>query len=132
MKKWLIYSLCLVFFLIGVKVAVATELIYTPVNPAFGGSPLNGQYLLNQATAQDKFKDKSLAFPQQTFKERLENMLLSAMAAKIAGDIFGEEGLTPGTYTIGSYVINVTTNGQKIAINIVGPDGQTTIEIPYF
>ncbi|MBV6271510.1 curli assembly protein CsgF [Alcaligenaceae bacterium CGII-47] len=30
---------------------VASQLIYTPVNPAFGGSPLNGPYLLQKAQA---------------------------------------------------------------------------------
>ena len=29
----------------------ATELTYTPVNPNFGGSPLNGAFLLNEAAA---------------------------------------------------------------------------------
>ncbi|MCX8042556.1 MAG: curli assembly protein CsgF [Desulfobacterota bacterium] len=34
----------------------ASELVYTPVNPSFGGSPLNGQWLLGYAGAQNKFK----------------------------------------------------------------------------
>ena len=29
--------------------ANATELVYTPVNPSFGGSPLNGAWLLGNA-----------------------------------------------------------------------------------
>lgn len=32
--------------------ALAGQLIYTPVNPSFGGNPLNGPYLLNSAQAQ--------------------------------------------------------------------------------
>ena len=31
--------------------ANAADLTYTPVNPNFGGSPLNGSFLLNQAAA---------------------------------------------------------------------------------
>lgn len=31
--------------------AVAGQLTYTPVNPSFGGSPLNGPYLLQKAQA---------------------------------------------------------------------------------
>ena len=30
----------------------ASELIYRPTNPSFGGDPLNGNWLLSQATAQ--------------------------------------------------------------------------------
>ena len=32
--------------------AAASELIYHPVNPTFGGNPLNGSFLLSQAQAQ--------------------------------------------------------------------------------
>ena len=38
--------------LIGLASAAAvqaTELVYTPVNPSFGGNPLNGTWLLNNA-----------------------------------------------------------------------------------
>ena len=30
----------------------ASELVYRPTNPTFGGDPLNGNWLLSQATAQ--------------------------------------------------------------------------------
>jgi curli production assembly/transport component CsgF len=32
--------------------AIATEMVYHPVNPSFGGNPLNGTFLLQQAQAQ--------------------------------------------------------------------------------
>ncbi|PSJ60810.1 curli assembly protein CsgF [Pseudaminobacter soli (ex Li et al. 2025)] len=34
--------------------APASELVYRPINPSFGGDPLNGNWLLSQATAQTK------------------------------------------------------------------------------
>lgn len=37
---------------IGVPHAFASELVYRPINPSFGGDPLNGNWLLSQATAQ--------------------------------------------------------------------------------
>jgi len=33
--------------------AMASQLIYTPVNPSFGGNPLNGSFLLNKAQAEN-------------------------------------------------------------------------------
>lgn len=39
--------------------ASATELVHTPVNPAFGGNPLNGTWLLNNAQAQNDHDDPS-------------------------------------------------------------------------
>lgn len=32
----------------------AAQLIYRPTNPSFGGDPQNGNWLLSQASAQDK------------------------------------------------------------------------------
>lgn len=32
--------------------ASASDLIYKPINPSFGGDPLNGNWLLSQATSQ--------------------------------------------------------------------------------
>src|SRR3974390_2577099 len=41
--------------------ARATSIVYTPVNPSFGGNPLNGPVLLNSANAQNRFKDPAAA-----------------------------------------------------------------------
>ena len=35
--------------------ALGGELVYTPVNPSFGGNPINGSHLLNTANAQNNF-----------------------------------------------------------------------------
>ena len=45
--------------------AQATELVYTPVNPAFGGNPLNGTWLLNNAQAQNDYDDPDLKFSRE-------------------------------------------------------------------
>ena len=34
----------------------ATEIIYTPINPSFGGNPLNANMLLSKAQAQNKHR----------------------------------------------------------------------------
>lgn len=35
--------------------AMAGQLIYTPVNPSFGGNPLNGSYMLQSAQSQKRY-----------------------------------------------------------------------------
>ena len=35
--------------LIACTTVGATEIVYTPINPSFGGNPLNGTWLLNNA-----------------------------------------------------------------------------------
>ena len=39
--------------------ASASELIYRPTNPSFGGNPLNSSHLLGTANAQNDYKDPS-------------------------------------------------------------------------
>jgi hypothetical protein len=52
-------SLCLI---LGFFTAWATELVYTPINPSFGGNPLNGQFLLGIAQAQNSFTEEFKGF----------------------------------------------------------------------
>lgn len=70
--------------------APAEELIYVPVNPAFGGNPLNGNWLLNNAQAQDTFEDpdaKSEDLAGQSeldrFNDTLERIALSRIASQL-------------------------------------------------
>ncbi|NOP35813.1 curli assembly protein CsgF, partial [Klebsiella pneumoniae] len=72
--------------------AQATELVYTPVNPAFGGNPLNGTWLLNNAQAQNDYddpdlKDRSSAFAGTTALERFSNQLESRMLSQLLDNI---------------------------------------------
>ena len=50
MPKHLYLALALAF----PAAASAGELVYQPVNPSFGGNPLNGPNLLNSANSQNK------------------------------------------------------------------------------
>lgn len=114
--------------------ALATEIIYTPVNPSFGGSPLNSSHLLNSANAQNEFQDDELDAIEE-FEDQLRRRLLSEISRKITTDTFGDEGLTAGTYTIGDYSIDVdtgSTDGIIVEIQDFSTGGTTTIEIPRF
>lgn len=80
--------------------ASATEIIYRPVNPSFGGDPLNGSSLLNSANSQNRFKDPNApgaaGFTQQTpvqqFSESLQRSILSRIAATISGQFVDASG----------------------------------------
>ena len=97
--------------------AQATELVYTPVNPAFGGNPLNGAWLLSNAQAQNDHKDPDLedgtpgTTALQRFTSQLESRLLSQLLTNI------ENGNT-GSLTTDSFLID-----------IVDVDGSLTIVI---
>ena len=42
--------------------ASASQLVYRPINPSFGGDPLNGNWLLSQASAQGEGASQSPGF----------------------------------------------------------------------
>ncbi|GAA5234915.1 curli assembly protein CsgF [Verticiella sediminum] len=100
--------------------AHATELIYYPVNPAFGGSPLNGNWMLGLAQAQNKHKDPDAdtgfgglnTSPLQNFNDALERAVLSQLAAAASSQIMGTDGsLRPGTVQTGNYIIDIVDLG---------------------
>jgi curli production assembly/transport component CsgF len=106
-------------FLAWPSLAAATNIVYTPVNPSFGGNPLNGPVLLNSANAQNSHKDPSAAnggyttpSALDTFNQRLQSMILDRVATSITGSIFDANGkLKTGT---------VDTSGFSIAIVDLG------------
>ena len=144
MKKFLVCIFCLfvgVLFLMPGRPAIATELIYTSVNPSFGGNPLNGAFLLNQATLQNKFKEEkavrepiSPKSPLERFTQQLEYSVFNRMANRIVDTAFGEDTLQPGEYTFGNYKVSVTTNagGITTVITEISTGNTTTIQIPYY
>lgn len=120
---------------------MATELVYTPINPSFGGNPLNGAMLLNKAQSQNKHTapriEKSYA---ERFQESLERAYISRMVREITdtafGDniddsIFGEDS----TFVSGDYQIKVlTSNPDSLTVEITNTitGDVTIIEIPRF
>ena len=141
MKRLLVCVFCLLFgvlFLMSGRPANATELIYTPVNPSFGGSPFNGAWLLQSATLQNKFQEgRPLRVPKsplERFTEQLEYSVFSRMANRIVNAAFGEDTLQPGEYIFGNYNMSVTTDASGITtvITEISTGNTTTVQIPYY
>lgn len=100
--------------------ARASELVYVPVNPNFGGNALNGSALLNAAQAQNKTKDPEAIAPKQStqqnalqqFNDLLERSVLNRLAAAATGSIVGSTGeLIPGTVETGNFTIEIVDLG---------------------
>jgi len=116
----------------------ASELVYAPINPSFGGNPLNGNFLLSQATAQNKFREPTPAFsasnPMQTFQDTLTRSLLSMLAGKIAETSFGNGTVASDVpYEFNGYSILVHDQGNSMLVTITDPlGGQTTMTVGRF
>ncbi|MBM7059189.1 curli production assembly protein CsgF [Pseudomonas sp. UL073] len=96
--------------------AQATELVYTPVNPSFGGNPLNGTYLLNNAQAQNDHSDpnvtpRAAASSLERFTSQLESRLLSQLLSNI------QDGNT-GSLTTDAFIIDMVDDGGQLSIVI--------------
>jgi len=119
----------------------ATELVYTPINPSFGGSPLNGSMLLNKAQSQNKHKAPTI---EQTYGEKfqdsLERTYLNRMVREITDMAFGDEiddSIFNGDsiFMTGDYEIQIiTSTSDSITVRITNTsDGTiTVIEVPRF
>lgn len=140
MKKRFLFYVCLVFggllFLTSGTIVTATELIWEPINPSFiGGSPLNGSFLLNEAQAQNNTKDdvtKKSAL--QDFNDTLNRQILYRLSSKLVDAAFGEQGVNPGHYQMGNYIIDVTSDASGLSVHIVDTStgNDTTVQIPYY
>ena len=65
--------------------ATATELVYTPINPSFGGSPLNASFLMSKAQSQNNHTAESREKDFVTrFKESLERNIINSITRGVA------------------------------------------------
>lgn len=102
--------------------ACATELVYVPVNPSFGGYAANGPGLLASASATNKHTDHGLGgaspfnqTPLQQFNETLERMVLNQLASAATSKLMGQDGkLVPGTFSTANFIITVTDLGGGV------------------
>lgn len=127
--------------MVSLSHAHASELVYTPINPSFGGSPLNGSMLLNKAQSQNKHKapinEKSYA---EKFQDSLERAYINRMVREITDLAFGE-GVDDSIFNqdsifmSGDYEIQVLTSGvDSIIVQITNTvTGEVVVvEVPRF
>lgn len=111
--------------------ANASEMVYTPINPSFGGHPNNGSFLLGSASAQKQFsEEREEQTPLQEFNERLQRSLLGRITSVVTRDIVDSDGnISPGTFETVDYTIIVTdTGGGLIKIETIDKvTGESTI-----
>lgn len=120
-------------------VAKAQDFVYEPKNPAFGGgNTFNYSWLLSSAQAQSTAVDPAAAKgtatqdPLAAFASNLNQQVLSQLSNRLIASQFGSGAIKPGSYTVGSYQIQVTpgANGISVQVTDTSTGNQTTITIP--
>jgi curli production assembly/transport component CsgF len=131
--------------LVPVGAATATELVWVPINPSFGGYAGNASWLMASAQAQNKFVKKADPYkppasdPVKDFETRLNSQLLYQLASKIVSEAFGEDSLLPADqpeahYSVGNFKVDISTDLTKIMITLTdtATGAATTVEVPYY
>ncbi len=130
-----------ILFCLSATFCSGQDLVYRPVNPAFGGETFNYQWLLNSAQAQNLIEepeDDSFRFDTGSdlddFAESLNRSILNQISREVTVSQFGESGLEEGSYTIGNFQIEVenTLDGLSISILDTSLGEQTQVIIPFF
>jgi len=122
--------------------ATASELVYQPQNPSFGGSPLNGPGLLNSALATNKHKapdirsdrygiEKKSALDQ--LNETIERLVTHQLATAASLNILDRDGkFVPGSLETQNFIITVTDTGAgQVTVSTYdkATGGTTTVEV---
>ncbi|WP_235527733.1 curli assembly protein CsgF [Sphingomonas sp. Leaf38] len=111
--------------------ATASELVYTPINPSFGGNPFNSSHLLGVATAQSKYKDPTAlnsSDPASQFLRTLQSRLLSSLATQITDVIFGDNAQQSGLIRFGDQEISFVRGIDSVTLTITNnADGSVTV-----
>ena len=119
--------------------AGATEMVYTPVNPSFGGNPNNAPGLLSIAQVQNSMKAPVVASTTvpltavEKFSASLNSLILNRLASETMATLFGTASLLKaGTYTAGDFTVTITQPDSSSNLTIVTTDkagNSSTIEI---
>ncbi|WP_241560095.1 curli assembly protein CsgF [Solirhodobacter olei] len=131
----------------GASPVVAQQLTYTPINPSFGGNPLNGSYLMSlagaqrNATASDANSSTSSSgtttggvgstsqTDAQLFVQQLQGQLLSALATQVTNAIFGSNPQNSGKVVFGDTTVSFNRTLSSINLSIYDATTGTTTQI---
>jgi curli production assembly/transport component CsgF len=109
------------------------DLVYQPINPTFGGSPLNSAHLQSMASTQKEHEENpEEKRASEKFIDMLESRLYSGLASQVTEAIFGENALPSGTFAFSDQQISFVNTGTEIQLVITDfTTGQvTSIVIP--
>lgn len=121
----------------------AGELRYIPVNPTFGGNPLNSSGLQAIASAQNDFKAPVAPKPEpptplEKFTASIQTAIESRAQSAVVSALFDKKGFTLGEpINAGNFTITITADPKKPGeLILVTTDklagGSTTINLTSF
>ena len=114
--------------------ARAQDMVYTPLNPSFGGDPFNSAHFLSLAEIQNQFAEEFDFDNEQTtaeqFVESINSSLIAGSASTLSEAVF-EEGSPPsGVITLDDATVTYETVGDRIIVRVNDGVTTTVLEVP--
>lgn len=103
---------------VGATFCYGGELVYQPINPNFGGNPLNGSYLLSNAQSQNDYDDpdaRGSSFSQRSALDRFTDSLESRLLNQLLTDV-GEGN--SGTLVTDDFIVDIIDDSGSLSIQI--------------
>jgi len=119
--------------------ALAGQLVYTPVNPNFGGNSLNAGLLEYQATNNNRFQNNPTTVPtptltaQQQVAQNLQQAAINAVLSEVAQQITsGLQNNPSGSFNVAGELINFQRSGNVVNVTLTDATtgAVTTIQVP--
>jgi curli production assembly/transport component CsgF len=111
-RYWIVATCALLGF--STAPAIASEMVYHPVNPTFGGNPLNGSFLLSTAQAQGEgVKSGSQGPDLSSLANALSNPEV-IIGGSGTGGTSGSNGATGSNATNGTTRMNGTMRTNSV------------------
>ena len=106
----------------------ASELVYTPTNPNFGGNALNGNFLLGNAQAQDTYKNPDLGDGYQAPSdiERFTSSLQSRLLNQLLTDVGNGNS---GSLQTDAFIVDLVDDGGVLTVVITDKNTNEVTEI---
>lgn len=129
-------SIPIIIMLFATSYCFGQQMVYQPVNPAFGGNTFNYQWLLSSAESQNGFTDPNAAQDEELteleqFQQDLNRQILGSLSRSVFNSQLGE-GLEEGTFVVGDLSLEIFETPEGLVINILDTTTgeQTQIIVP--
>lgn len=95
------------------------NMVFQFVNPNFGGNPNNGSFLLNEANAQNSYKDPNGYDFDTSTPSPLDNFT-SVIQSQLLGNLMGNisQG-KPGRLATKDFIVDVKNTDGRLTMNIL-------------
>jgi len=140
MLKPVSFSLCIM--VCTAHVVLAESMSYSPVNPNFGGNPLNYNQLIGLANSQFTApqSERVVLSDLEIFRDQVERRTLSAIASAITLnlsdlnlDLNPESGSLPPNFEFGDFAVSFELNERnEIVMNVEQGTDEIQIVLPNF